>query len=87
MKAAPNVHWNADPNEYYTLIMTDPDAPSRESPKFREWHHWLVVNIPGNNIAQGEEKTSYFGAAPPANTGMDFTSLFIINFLALTHLF
>lgn len=80
MKTAPNVHWDADPNEYYTLIMTDPDAPSRESPKFREWHHWLVVNIPGNNIGQGEEKTGYFGAAPPANTGMDFTSSFIINF-------
>jgi hypothetical protein len=26
----------------YTLVMTDPDAPSRANPKFREWRHWVV---------------------------------------------
>ena len=54
MKDEPRVHWDADPNSFYTLIMTDPDAPSRENPKMREWHHWLVVNIPGNKVAEGE---------------------------------
>ena len=34
--------------------MTDPDAPSRAEPKYREWHHWLVVNIPGNKISEGK---------------------------------
>lgn len=29
----------------YTLVMTDPDAPSREDPKFGQWRHW-VVRIP-----------------------------------------
>lgn len=76
MQHQPSVHWDAEPHEYYTLIMTDPDAPSRHSAKFREWHHWLVVNIPGNNVSQGEEKTAYFGAAPPKDTGY---SLFSVN--------
>ncbi len=32
----------------------DPDAPSRKEPKFREWHHYLVVNIPGTDVSKGE---------------------------------
>ena len=34
--------------------LTDPDAPSRAEAIYREWHHWLVVNIPGMNVSQGE---------------------------------
>lgn len=26
----------------YTLVMADPDAPSRAEPKFRQWRHWVV---------------------------------------------
>jgi hypothetical protein len=29
----------------YTLVMTDPDAPSREDPKFGQWRHWVVNTI------------------------------------------
>lgn len=50
----PSVTWKGDPHSYYTLIMSDPDAPSRGSPKAREWLHWLVVNIPGDNISQAD---------------------------------
>ena len=49
----PSVTWTAEEGSFYTLIMTDPDAPSRADPKFREWHHWLVVNIPGNKLSEG----------------------------------
>lgn len=27
--------------------MVDPDAPSPHDPKFRNWLHWMVINIPG----------------------------------------
>lgn len=50
--------------------MTDPDAPSRDEPKFREWHHWLVGNIPGNDIDKGEVLSAYVGAGPPQGTGL-----------------
>lgn len=47
VKDPPNyVSWPTTPGSLYTLCMTDPDAPSRQNPKYREWHHWLVVNIP-----------------------------------------
>jgi len=50
--------------------MTDPDAPSRKEPKFREWHHWLVVNIPGNDISKGDALSMYVGSGPPEGTGL-----------------
>lgn len=28
-------------------LQTDPDAPSRANPKFGQWRHWIVTNIPG----------------------------------------
>lgn len=48
----------------------DPDAPSRKEPTYREWHHWLVGNIPGNNVDQGDVLSAYIGAGPPPDTGL-----------------
>uniref|UniRef100_A0A8D9EX51 OV-16 antigen n=1 Tax=Cacopsylla melanoneura TaxID=428564 RepID=A0A8D9EX51_9HEMI len=70
LKEAPQVSWKADADSYYTLVMTDPDAPSRKEPKAREWRHWLVVNIPGSDIAQGQTITEYAGPTPPKGTGL-----------------
>ena len=50
-------------------IFLDPDAPSRKEPKFREWHHWLVVNIPGQDVSKGETLSEYVGSGPPEGTG------------------
>lgn len=69
VKDEPTVSWSADPNELYTLCMTDPDAPSRQEHTFREWHHWLVGNIPGNDVSKGEVLSEYVGSGPPPNTG------------------
>ena len=57
VKTEPTLVWSAEEDEHYTVIFTDPDAPSRADPQFREVHHWLVVNIPGNRLAEGEVKT------------------------------
>ncbi|CAD5215644.1 unnamed protein product [Bursaphelenchus okinawaensis] len=66
----PKLSWETEDGALYTLIKTDPDAPSRKEPKFREWHHWLVVNIPGNDISKGEVLSEYIGAGPPEKTGL-----------------
>ena len=70
VKHQPKVEWESEDNEFYTLIMTDPDAPSRSEPKFREFRHWLVANIPGNNIEQGDVIAAYVGSGPPKGTGL-----------------
>ncbi|XP_012161885.1 protein D2 isoform X2 [Ceratitis capitata] len=68
--AQPTIEWNAESEAFYTLIMTDPDAPSRKDPKFREFHHWLVANIPGGNVNNGDVLTAYVGSGPPQGTGL-----------------
>nr|ANS56349.1 MFT-like protein [Sciadopitys verticillata] len=50
----------------YTLVMTDPDAPSPSEPNLREWIHWLVTDIPGaTDPSQGREVLPYMGPRPP----------------------
>lgn len=70
VKEKPAVKWAFKENSYYMLAMVDPDAPSRENPKMREWHHWLVGNILGCDIKQGEVLSDYIGAGPPKGTGL-----------------
>ncbi|ALC46812.1 CG17919 [Drosophila busckii] len=70
VKDQPVVEWTAQPGEYYALIMTDPDAPSRAEPKFREFKHWVVVNIPGNDLSKGDVLAGYVGSGPPKDTGL-----------------
>lgn len=70
VKDKPVVKWTPKDNEYYTLALVDPDAPSRESPKFREWHHWLVGNIFGSDMSKGDILSDYIGSGPPKGTGL-----------------
>lgn len=70
VKDVPKVTWDAESGAFYTLCMTDPDAPSRKDPKFREWHHWLVGNIPGDNVEKGNVLSEYIGSGPPQGTGL-----------------
>ncbi|XP_010255492.1 PREDICTED: CEN-like protein 1 [Nelumbo nucifera] len=44
----------------FTLIMTDPDAPSPSDPYLREHLHWIVTDIPGTTDASfGREIVGY----------------------------
>ena len=65
----PVVTYTPAPATHYTLVMTDPDAPTRAKPIFGEFIHWAVVNIPGNAVEQGEVVLNYMGAGPPYNGG------------------
>ncbi|CAM0138393.1 hypothetical protein VKS41_002943 [Umbelopsis sp. WA50703] len=62
-----------DPEAYYTLIMTDPDAPSRADPKFGQWRHWVVTNISGSQFSVSASSvnnhTPYIGPGPPEGSG------------------
>ena len=48
-KEPPHLYWRNDPNKLYTMVMMDPDAPSRATQTMKNWIHWVVVNIPGSN--------------------------------------
>jgi len=53
----------------FLFCFVDPDAPSRKEYTFREWHHWLVGNIPGNDVSKGTILSEYVGSGPPPDTG------------------
>lgn len=65
----PQVTWPRQKAAYYTLCMIDPDVPSRCHHQEREWLHWLVVNIPGRHIYEGDTRTEYIGPEPSEGTG------------------
>ncbi|XP_070568237.1 protein D3-like [Ptychodera flava] len=69
-KRPSKVTWAAEADAFYAVLKTDPDAPSRKTPTYREWHHWLVVNIPGGDISKGDVAMDYVGAGPPKGTGL-----------------
>lgn len=60
----------AEANAFYTVVMLDPDAPSRQDPKFAQWLHWLVVNASGSDLSKGDVLAEYVGAAPPQDSGL-----------------
>ncbi|XP_074310649.1 protein VERNALIZATION 3-like isoform X2 [Silene latifolia] len=56
-----------DLRNFYTMVMIDPDAPSPCNPSFREYLHWLVIDIPGNTgAAFGQEVVCYESPRPSA---------------------
>jgi hypothetical protein len=57
-------------DKLYTIILSDPDAPNPTAPIYAEWIHWLVVNAPGGDAAQGEDCVKYFGSAPGQGAGL-----------------
>ena len=55
----------------YTLMMTDPDAPSVADPKFSEFVHWVVVNAKRTDfVGSGDALVSYHGPSPGPGSGL-----------------
>lgn len=62
---APTVSWPVyNHTAIYTLIMIDPDVPSRGNRSMGESKVWLVGNIQRNNVATGETIVEYISPAP-----------------------
>ncbi|VFV19109.1 phosphatidylethanolamine-binding protein 1 [Lynx pardinus] len=49
---------------------TNQGAPSRKDLKYREWHHFLMVNMKGNDISCGTVFSHYICSGPPKSTGL-----------------
>jgi len=70
VKDQPRFTYEAKPDDHYTLVMVDPDAPSRKEPKLREILHFMVANIPGQDVDKGDVLAEYIGSGPPQGTGL-----------------
>ncbi|GBM41207.1 OV-16 antigen [Araneus ventricosus] len=60
------VEYKADKNKLYTLLMFDPDVPTPQNPTLADFRHWLVENIPGDDVKSGDVISSYHPTAPPS---------------------
>ncbi|XP_035414827.1 39S ribosomal protein L38, mitochondrial isoform X1 [Cygnus atratus] len=63
----PEVSYEADKGSLWTLLLTNPDGHLRETDA--EYLHWLVTNIPGNDIKAGKEICHYLPPFPAMGTG------------------
>ncbi|BDA40961.1 Protein MOTHER of FT and TFL1 homolog 1 [Coccomyxa sp. Obi] len=64
------------PTKLYTLVLTDPDAPSPAMPTSREYLHWLVTNAPDGDISKAQVVEPYAPPTPPAGVHRYVFSLF-----------
>ncbi|XP_030851186.1 protein D3 [Strongylocentrotus purpuratus] len=65
-----NISWPSEPNALYTLVLIDPDAPSRKDRSVGEVLHWLVINIPGCQVNQGQVHAEHIGSGPREGSGL-----------------
>ncbi|XP_072154789.1 protein D1 isoform X1 [Bemisia tabaci] len=63
------VLWPSDEKKFYTLLMIDPDKPSRANPSEREFLHWLVVNILDDMVLSGDDIAEYVSPVPEPGSG------------------
>ncbi|KAI1354605.1 phosphatidylethanolamine-binding protein [Xylaria sp. FL0043] len=69
-KQAPTLSFAAEPdaneNASYCFILTDPDAPTPDDPKFAFWRHWVVSGLRGgvDVAASSSDLTAYLGPGP-----------------------
>lgn len=70
VKDKPQLSWEAEKGAYYTLLMIDPDAPSRKDRSMGEILHWLVMNIPESAVEHGDEITEFIGSGAPKDSGL-----------------
>lgn len=61
-QSEPKINYTRALGEKYSVIMIDPDAPSRTKPIYKYWLHYLIIN---NN----EIIVPFNPPAPPKNSG------------------
>ena len=64
MKDRPTLSWSADRSSLYTVVIVDEGVASLNG---MQYIHWIMINIPGNDILSGTEVMRYiepFAASP-----------------------
>ncbi|KAJ3573246.1 hypothetical protein NP233_g2548 [Leucocoprinus birnbaumii] len=82
LNAIPGIEGGREKEVRYTLVMTDPDAPSRVEPKYRQWRHWVITGLQIPNVQPQNATevvyavktkaatTPYWPPGPPPGTGL-----------------
>ncbi|AEX61157.1 phosphatidylethanolamine-binding protein-like protein [Megavirus courdo11] len=68
----PKINFTKHNSDKYTIIMVDPDAPSRKNPIYKYFLHWLIIN--NNEIIM-----DFTPPAPPKNSGPHRYFIFVLK--------
>ena len=71
----PNLFFPSEQGAHYTVMLVDPDALSRKTHEFRNYCHYVQVNVPGTgnehvDVHKGHSVVPYMGPAPPPKSGL-----------------
>ena len=66
-KTKPVVNFESDPDSLWTLVLTNPDG--HFTAENSEYVHWMITNIPGNDVKAGDQIVPYLQPFPPFGTG------------------
>ncbi|KAH3772951.1 hypothetical protein DPMN_174298, partial [Dreissena polymorpha] len=66
-QSAPEVVYKGDADKFYTLCMVAPDSHLEQNNK--EYLHWMVANIPGTSVSEGQVLCDYMPVFPVHGTG------------------
>ncbi|XP_052743888.1 protein D2-like [Bicyclus anynana] len=65
----PVVYYEAKPEVLHTIVILDADPPSAIAPVDTQMIHALLINVPGNKLAQSNYATAYYPTVPPVGSG------------------
>ncbi|XP_046964048.1 protein D1-like [Vanessa cardui] len=71
----PVVSYEANSTELYTFMFFGPDLPIDVVPRYTQFLHWLIVNIPGEDMENGDTVSTHF---PPTPYPGGFPYLFLL---------
>ncbi|GIY78683.1 OV-16 antigen [Caerostris darwini] len=60
IRRTPTLNYTCDDDKLYTIIMIDVDELTPQKPILSPYRLWLVANIPGCNVSEGDTHTKYF---------------------------
>ncbi len=70
--APPLISFQSDPpDELYTVVVWDPDSPDPS------YLHWLIINIPGERVLDGQILVPYKPPTPPSGIHTYHVGLFV----------
>jgi len=69
VREKPSIKYEGKQDSFYTLMLVDPDIPLK-TVMHDAWNHYMVVNVPGNAVEQGQVLADWIPPSPPKETGI-----------------
>lgn len=76
-QSEPHISYSSPPDHLYTLLLVNPDESLTN--QHQEYLHWMITNIPGDNVGEGDVLVQYMPPVPAAGTGYHRNVLILLE--------